>query len=171
MEILIFGFARSGELLKLFNDGGGLVDTVHYDDRLPWPEEPDGDGATLQLSDPALDNALASSWFATLNNFGTPGMLNGIGTGIFDPENDLADLNINPNPSSSNVTLTIPGEVLIDANMIKLFNSLGEEIRSVNISGNSVQLERKNLAAGMYSVILYDNDANSIAKAKLIFID
>jgi hypothetical protein len=40
------------------------VDKVRYDDELPWPTAADGAGASLQLIDPAQDNARVSNWAA-----------------------------------------------------------------------------------------------------------
>ena len=39
-----FGFAGSGELLRLFNSQGQLIDSVRYDDQSPWPVAADGQG-------------------------------------------------------------------------------------------------------------------------------
>ncbi len=73
-----FGLSGGGELITLKNANGTLIDEVDYDDNAPWPTEADGDGPTLQLTSPDLDNALASSWQALPS---TPGALNGTNTG------------------------------------------------------------------------------------------
>ncbi len=70
-----FGFAGSGELLRLFNAQGQLIDSVRYDDQLPWPTAADGQGASLALVNPLLDNANAHFWSASSNG-GTPGGAN-----------------------------------------------------------------------------------------------
>ena len=54
---LPFGLSKKGERISLFNDEKCLSDYVVYNDKAPWPEAPDGDGPTLSLLDPALDNA------------------------------------------------------------------------------------------------------------------
>lgn len=59
---LPFGLSKKGERLSLFDPNKCLVDYVVYDDKAPWPEAPDGEGSSLSLLDPALDNALAPSW-------------------------------------------------------------------------------------------------------------
>ncbi len=76
-----FGLSGAGELIRLFDSAGNLVDSLTYDDVAPWPIEPDGQGATLALSDPRLDNSYAEGWFAS-DNYGTPGKENII-TAIF----------------------------------------------------------------------------------------
>ena len=52
-----FGFSANGELLRLYNSEGLLIDTVHYGNDDPWPPEANGLGPTLELIKPSLDNA------------------------------------------------------------------------------------------------------------------
>ena len=72
-----FAFSGGGELLRLFDPTGYLVDFVEYDDVDPWPTEPDGNGPTLELINAHLDNALAESWAAS-DAHGTPGAVNSV---------------------------------------------------------------------------------------------
>ena len=56
-----------GETLTLIQPGsnGGVstvVDRVRYEARLPWPENANGSGASLQLVDPTQDNSRPSNW-------------------------------------------------------------------------------------------------------------
>ena len=73
-----FGLNGAGELIRLFDSDGILVDEVEYDDIAPWPVGPDGYGPTLELIDSSLDNALGESWGASSGNGGTPGVINSI---------------------------------------------------------------------------------------------
>jgi hypothetical protein len=77
---LDFGFSGGGELLRLFDSNGSLVDTVFYDDTAPWPEEPDGNGPTLELINSSFDNALAANWSAS-TGYGSPGSINTVSGG------------------------------------------------------------------------------------------
>ncbi|MCP4549789.1 MAG: T9SS type A sorting domain-containing protein [bacterium] len=70
-----FGFSGAGELLRVYDDEGAPYDVVEYDDSAPWPTEPDGLGATLELIDPESDNSLPTSWAASADH-GTPGEQN-----------------------------------------------------------------------------------------------
>ena len=72
-----FGLSGGGELLRLFDSKGQLVDKVEYNDIAPWPTEPDGTGPTLELINPYLENDMASSWAASNGN-GTPGEINSV---------------------------------------------------------------------------------------------
>ncbi len=50
------------------------IDTVTYDDALPWDNDADGDGPSLELTDVSLDNALGENWTASDDyDGGTPG--------------------------------------------------------------------------------------------------
>ena len=68
-----FGFSGGGELLRLVDGSGVLVDEVDYDDASPWPTEPDGNGPTLQLLDPNADNNDGANWQASVAVGGNPG--------------------------------------------------------------------------------------------------
>lgn len=70
-----FSLAGGGEVLELLDAGGNLVDTVTYDDRDPWPEEADGEGATLALTHPLHENTYGGYWAASPGG-GTPGESN-----------------------------------------------------------------------------------------------
>ncbi len=72
---LPFGLGNDGDQVRLYSATGMLVDSVAYDDRAPWPQAADGEGATLELMDPDLNNALAENWQASLWH-GTPGRRN-----------------------------------------------------------------------------------------------
>lgn len=70
-----FGLSSSGELIRLYHKTGYLVDSLVYDYDTPWPFEPNGDGPTLELINPEVDNAVGSNWRASFEN-GTPGAQN-----------------------------------------------------------------------------------------------
>ena len=71
-----FGLSGGGELLRLYNENGVLIDQVLYDDSDPWPEEADGGGSTLELINPGFENSLPESWNYSNELYGTPGAEN-----------------------------------------------------------------------------------------------
>ena len=73
-----FGLSSGGELVRLSDDNGELVDVVEYDNSFPWSTEPDGNGPTLELIHPSLDNSLPANWSASNINGGTPGIINSV---------------------------------------------------------------------------------------------
>lgn len=68
--------SNGGEQIKLSYGAGTAIHDFEYDDKAPWPTEPDGDGPALVLVDPASapDHALASSWTAGEGTPGVPGL-------------------------------------------------------------------------------------------------
>ncbi len=90
-----FGLSGGGELIRLFDPNDTLVDFVEYDDNSPWPTEPDGDGPTLELMDPTMDNSLGESWQASYMDYGTPGAVNSAGQQHDFPTNLVIAINGN----------------------------------------------------------------------------
>ena len=140
-----FGLSGGGELITLKNANGVLIDEVEYDDKSPWPTAPDGDGPTLQLKNPELNNTLASSWKGTP---ATPGQNNGTTTG---PQNQtisfstISDKNVNDAPFGINATATsglpvsftiISGPATISGNTIALNGTTGSVRVRASQAGN-----------------------------------
>jgi len=73
-----FGLNNGGETLRLLDARGEVVDSVSYDDQTPWPTEPDGNGPTLSLINPRLENTLPTSWRSSRASHGTPGEANDV---------------------------------------------------------------------------------------------
>ncbi len=71
-----FALNNGGDAVRVWNPNGILVDIVVYDDTLPWPMEPDGNGPSLSLIDVNSDNSLAASWDPSDEDDGTPGSEN-----------------------------------------------------------------------------------------------
>ncbi|MBK8167677.1 MAG: lamin tail domain-containing protein [bacterium] len=73
-----FGLGNGSDTVNLFNDDDLLVDTVAYQDRGAWPTAADGQGSSLELVNPALDNSVAANWLASGPVGGTPGAVNSV---------------------------------------------------------------------------------------------
>jgi CotH kinase protein/Lamin Tail Domain/Secretion system C-terminal sorting domain len=71
-----FGLGNSGEIVQLLDENSCLIDGLTYDDAAPWPTSPDGQGYTLSLKQPNLDNSLGINWASSTALLGTPGALN-----------------------------------------------------------------------------------------------
>ncbi|NWK54950.1 lamin tail domain-containing protein [Verrucomicrobiaceae bacterium N1E253] len=54
--------SNSGEKITLRDSVGLVIDTVDYGVHFPWPTAANGDGASMELIHPSLDNNLAGSW-------------------------------------------------------------------------------------------------------------
>ncbi len=74
-----FGLSNKGERVSLFDENKCLSDFLVFDDNAPWDTIPDGNGPTLSLITPDLDNTLPGSWEGSSNinsAYGTPGRPN-----------------------------------------------------------------------------------------------
>ena len=78
-----FGLSGSGEIIRLYNSQGILVDSLTFDDNVPWPKEADGYGPTLSLINPKLDNSVSHNWTSSKGN-GTPGKRNDVYKSVDD---------------------------------------------------------------------------------------
>lgn len=65
------GLSSTSDLLTLFDSTGKLIDHVNYNTYAPWPNLESANGATLELTKPHSDNALATNWKLSIGN-GTP---------------------------------------------------------------------------------------------------
>jgi len=54
--------ANNGELVRLVDATGNLADELHYEPGGNWPRLANGDGASMELRNPWMDNGLSSAW-------------------------------------------------------------------------------------------------------------
>jgi len=165
-----FGLSGGGELIRLYNESGALVDTVHYLDESPWPTEPDGNGPTLELIAPHLDNSLAENWMASPLH-GTPGAMNSLMVGmpkLATRVKPQIKLMIYPNPVSDYAIIELNTRAYFKSAKVEIFNLFGEKVREVDeFNTNSIKINCKNLTSGIYSVRLL-SDENQYARGKMI---
>ncbi len=70
-------FSDNSEQVNLRNAQGVMIDSVSYMDDIPWPPSADGDGPSMELAGPDLDNMVGANWIASTNGVG---FVNGIAT-------------------------------------------------------------------------------------------
>jgi|GEM_PF-1345337 len=64
--------SNRGEAVEFRDAVGNLVELVDFNDLPPWPATADGQGPSLELSNPTWDNTLAANWKASNVLNGTP---------------------------------------------------------------------------------------------------
>jgi hypothetical protein len=170
-----FGLSGSGELITLADENGRMVDSLIYDDNLPWPMEADGLGASLELLDAESDNSLAESWKSS-SGHGTPGTINSVLTTV-DGRND----NITPDefslfqnyPNPFNPTTTIKYSVPEKSHLsLKIYDLLGKEVATIfegeRSTGNyTVVFDGSRLSSGIY---LYQLKSEKVVRTKKFLI-
>ncbi len=157
---------NTGEALQLVDASGAIVDLVEYDDANPWPTAANGDGPSLELKDPLLDNTLPENWQASFVIGGTPGARNFATnpTAVSEPvsaprEFVLAQNYPNPFNPSTNIRFELPAASAVT---LTIFDIRGEEIRKL------ISLEAR--AAGVHSVFWDGRDqAGSPAASGVYF--
>lgn len=70
------GLKNSSEQVEFSAPDSTVIDAVTFSDSDPWPTAPDGNGPSLELIEPTLDNSLAENWQASYVDGGTPGAVN-----------------------------------------------------------------------------------------------
>ena len=150
-----FKFGNGGDEVRLYNNLGNLIDSVKFNDSLPWPLKADGAGATLELKKPEYNNAIAESWIAS-EDHGTPGMKNSclltnIESNIENHLNEFRLMQNYPNPFNPTTTINyvIPKKGMVE---LSLFNLLGERVQ---------QIVQENQSAGKYSVLFDGSELSS----------
>ncbi|MBN2011618.1 lamin tail domain-containing protein [candidate division KSB1 bacterium] len=71
-----WSLGNGGDTVRLFDASQNLHDSVPYEDGNGWPTSPDGNGPSLELLHPSLDNTLPTSWDPSSVLNGTPGEQN-----------------------------------------------------------------------------------------------
>ena len=176
-----FGLNENGELIRLFDDNFNIVDSLTYDDNLPWEIEADGNGATLELIHPNFDNSLALSWRASAKH-GSPGTINSVYTKVekidanLFPEKFVLEQNY-PNPFNPTTTIrySIPYNIKSKTLIVKLivFDILGNEIATLvnenkSVGIHQVSFDASNLSSGIYFYKIQAGDFVNTKKMVLI---
>jgi hypothetical protein len=161
-----FGLNNGGELIRLFNASGTLVDTVHYDDESPWPVEPDGGGLTLQLLDPSQDNADAQYWFAAT---GTPGAPN-VPNSTKDPGIEVS-VEISPNPVQHTAYVRLRSSQEILSGKLVIFDQSGHRFQELPINEmQDINLDTSDYPPGFYTLRIWNADGRLSPGTKFVVI-
>jgi hypothetical protein len=152
-----FGFSNGGDVIKLYESSGALVDSVFYQDKSPWPADADGSGKTLELIDFTIDNNNNNNWKSSLYFGGTPGQVNSVSptSGNSDgiPESFYVSQNY-PNPFNNITTITYsvtrPGTV-----EFTIYDLLGRMIDKIEKKHEAIGTFSYQWHAGKYSSGIY----------------
>ncbi|MEM7369107.1 MAG: CotH kinase family protein [Bacteroidota bacterium] len=153
-----FGISSKGESIRLFDNFGILRDVVSFESTSPWPESPNGTGATLALISPLLDNSLYKSWRGDPQP-GTPGASNTPDSIIVippPPDPPFLDsmMLVYPNPFDKLLTVQIGG-LDVEEIQFELYTVLGQKVferKEVYVIPNTTafRLNFPELGNGMY---------------------
>ncbi len=167
-----FKLSASGEQLILYDALHNTIDSVAFDDHAPWPESPDGSGATLELINPLLDNNVAQHWAAS-ENFGSPCAFNSryskIDTTAQPANNSYLRQNF-PNPFNEKTHISFITK-LNQKVEIKIYNITGQLVESLTPPTNTfmVTWNTINQSSGVYFYQLVVNNNIVDTKKAVLF--
>jgi len=155
-----FGFANGGDAIRLYDNTSKIRYTVRYNDESPWPNDPDGDGFTLELTDEGGNPNFSTSW-ASGCLFGSPGTLFVLPcpTGISTYE--TSGLIAGPVPFSDHLHLELQSGLMIK--MLEVYNAQGicvyqSAIAQYRFDWNGADQSGSGLPAGFYIVRVLTQD-------------
>ena len=172
-----FGLSGGGDEVRIFDENNILIDSINYDDNDPWPLEADGDGATLELINPLLDNSLATSWTSSVN-YGSPGMQNSAYLSSLTESKTILPnrsglLTSYPNPFNGVVHIPFLLSSKMNSSII-IYNILGKIIKEISlqqfdIGRNSIVWDAKDylgqdISTGIYFVKLKNSSPTNVQK-------
>lgn len=145
-----FGLSSFGELIRLYNHTGILVDSLVYGVDNPWPVEPNGQGPTLELKNPFHDNALPENWCSSANH-GSPGEKNScFENSIEEPNFPENTVSIYPNPAINYIYFQLSDHSK-KIETIEIFDQQGRQVLIMDkVNNNFIDLRENFLNEGIY---------------------
>ena len=98
--------SNEGERLELHDSSGAIQDEVGYQPKFPWPVGSAGEGKSMSLINPSLDNDLGGSWRAADP---TPGATNAVYSTLAPPA--IRQVNHTPQQPRSNEPIVVTAKV------------------------------------------------------------
>ncbi len=173
---LPFGLSRNGDLIRLIDAGGTVIDSMRYGNRPPWPLLADGKGATLALRRPDLDRGTPENWFASFNG-GTPGRANSIIGRVDEPHPDDFRLSAYPNPfnASTRIAFHLHQRGYV---RVTVYNLLGRPVAQLHdglldagrheLPWNGVDEHGRTLSSGIYLLRIECTEGTRIVKVTMM---
>ena len=150
-----FGLGNGGDVIRLYDASGVIRMSVCYGDSLPWVTSPDGEGYTLELSDPYVSLNDPFNWFAGCPG-GSPGTAYDPLCGMVGVEPVSKDvlISLSPNPVSDQCLVSFDQDV---ACTIKLVDAQGRVLSVQEVNSQKAILNTTTLTPGLYFVIVQLN--------------
>ena len=157
-----FGLGNGSDVIRLYDASGQLQLSVCYGDVDPWITAADGEGYTLELTDPNANLNDAASWFA--------GCLGGSPGGPYDPNclpvsvrpiTGSDALSIYPNPFDQSLVIHLREDA---SGTIRIMDVYGKIILQQPVSGQTTTVQTNAWSAGIYFVMTETNGIQLVEK-------
>jgi hypothetical protein len=157
-----FGLSSSSDAVRLYNSEMVIQDEVYYTSSFPWPNLGNGDGYTLELISPSLDNSLPENW-TNFNELGSPNEVNSPTANINSIEQTSSVLWPNPVENTLNITLNIK---YLDNYTIELYDLKGVNLKEIfrgtlDLGDSNIFYSTDNLSSGVYLIKISSDSGNN----------
>ena len=163
---LDFGLGGNDQV-RIFNAADELIDSVSYSSMAPWPNAANGNGYTLELLNPILDNTLPEN-YEGININGSPGRRNVLETNSVDMEY-IESISIFPNPASDQLNIVVNASRNSQFD-VTVLDAMGRTViyknnLNYNLGDNKLTLNVKHLINGIYRINIKNNDGQEANKS------
>ena len=162
-------FSNGGEYVLLTDPNGNPVISFVYNDKFPWPLEPDGLSFSLNSveKNPTGDPGLYSYWKSSQYFHGTP-MADDYGVSVENTKIENVDVTVYPNPASQYVTISLKSINYNDNFKLSIYTVNGICIYSKTIENEStINLAEQRMTAGVY-LLRVEGDKKVITRKLVI---
>ncbi len=159
-----FKLSSEQETIQLFNSQSQLIDSVSFTSVFPWFTAANGQGYTLSLKNPLLDNSVAENWEISYQKGGTPENLNEPITMNIENENSISIIKVFPNPVTDLLYFNIPENL----KMTVFIYTIHGKMVYFEKDFNKTSINLKDFQSGLYFVkILNKNNIHTVKILKL----
>jgi len=169
-----FGLSSTGETVHFADPNGVVLDSVAYGTTSPWDTKPNGNGYTLSLINPGLDNSLPASWRGG-KLLGTPSQRNDVytelkGEGDVPSSYSLSQNFPNPFNPETKILVTLPERSNIK---ITVYDVIGNEVAVIAEGefmpgGHEFVFDGSKLTSGVYFYRISAEKFNAVRKMLLL---
>ncbi len=164
-----------GETITLSNASGVTINSVTYNNALPWDTAANGHGPSLVLCGENADNTVASNWTTSLDLVGVYNGINLYGSpggpcvtvGLNEVKGNDFAMSVYPNPATDRLQVNF-ASVTRSSYTLRVIDVQGRELTTMNteaISGqNHAELNITYLSKGIYFVVVESAAGRSLMK-------
>ena len=155
-----FGLSSAGDAVRLYDAEEVLVDEVYYLPDSPWPTTANGEGYTLELFAPELDNSLPENW-APINLNGSPDRANVlVNTANISAENFKVFAYPNPFYGYMNLAISLQESAEVH---VKVYDQNGRAVQQIeggylNAGEHFIKTDLGFLNTGVYYAKIFVDD-------------